>query len=651
MRAVLAGPVRQWPSKLTPQQLRQGFQLGDRLVQPALNRIQTDGVETHLEPKVMAVLMCLAENAGEVVPRESLYDAVWGRTVVTDQALTNCISELRQCLGDDRAQPRFVETVPKRGYRLIAPLRPGGEAEAGDGTRRAGDRLPAGWRSPVGAGAVLLVVALGSIVWWSSPGRNQSSPRSVAVLPFENAAEEVDLNYLSLALPDEIATLLTASRELVVRPFDRGKWGQPSSVARSRDAGHVVTGHYYLEDGNRLTVAIEAQEVNHERLIWRARITVPEGDLLAMRERISARVSEGLLPALGVATDPNFGPQPVDPEAYQIYLRSLALPQHPAPTERAIEMLQRAVDRDPDFSPAWIALGRRWYDHGTYGEGRDQARENALAAYQKALAVDPASISAAGGVVTLRTEAGDLEAAYREARRLVDRFDSSARAHFALAYVYRFGGLLKASQHHCEIALELDPHDSRLRSCGYSYLYAGELERVREFLDLDEGSYFSHWGTVLLHLRQGDDAAALNAARQVSPDLPTRLFMEPCLEGKRGEELDGPAAGFISFWTEHSEPELAYALAPMLEYCGRHEDALSFLNRAIRSNFCSFPALDTDPIWNETQDDPVFRQLREQAIACHRRFREAVERVSAKGRAPPSLRLSCANPWLFRTSS
>ncbi|HZD52965.1 MAG TPA: hypothetical protein VE175_07950 [Woeseiaceae bacterium] len=148
---------------------------------------------------------------------------------------------------------------------------------------------------------------------------------------------------------------------------------------------------------------------------------------------------------------------------------------------------------------------------------------------------------------------------------------------------------------------------SSFRSCAYAFLYAGRLDRVQAYLDLDEGSYFSYWGTVLLDLRLANDAAALDAARRVPPALPTRRFMEPCLEGRRGAALDGPAARFIEFWKQHKDPELGYALAPMLAYCGRPADALAFLRWAAELKFCAYPALDLDPIWDAMRESAEFR--------------------------------------------
>jgi DNA-binding winged helix-turn-helix (wHTH) protein/tetratricopeptide (TPR) repeat protein len=607
---------------LTAEQLRHGFTIGDRLVEPARNTIRRADGEAHVEPKVMAVLVCLAGRAGEVVTRQEIYDAVWGRAVVSDQALTNCISELRQHLGDDRAGPLFIETVPKRGYRLLAPVRPASEATPAATTGRTAKR-----RLPLALLALAVVVVPGLLAWWSFSGTARR-PASVVVVPFDDPGSAGGFDYLRLALPDEITTLLAASPELVVRPFEHEAVAAPLEAGRSRGATHVVTGHYYLEQAGRLTVAVEAQDVAGERIVWRARLTVPADDLLALRSALAERVRGGLLPALGAAASA-LTPLPASREAYDLYLRSLGLARHPEPTERAVELLVRAVELDPGFAPAWAALGDRWHAHGSLGRGGEPALEQALAAWQRALELDPGAINPALGIVRLKSESGELEEAYAYGHALAGRFENNAAAQFALAYVYKYGGMLDAAQRHCEAALALDRDNPDLRSCAYAFLYAGKLDRVQAFLDTDEGSFFSTWGTVLLELRRGNAERALVAARLSAPDRHTRMLMEPCLEGRRGTELDEATAAFVAYWSSRRDPELAYGLAPMLEYCGRRAEALDFLERAVAHNFCAYPALDLDPIWDGMREEPRFLRVREDAIACHRRFREAVERAAA----------------------
>ena len=602
---------------LTRLELQAGFRIGECLIEPRQNRIVRGEAEVRVEPRVMDVLVCLAEHAGEVVSRETLNQQVWGNVIVTDQAVTNCISELRHHLGDDRTAHRVIETIPKRGYRLtVSP-----EVLAAQVPHA--PLVASRWAVAAG---VLVVGAFLLGAWWWSRIAAAPSLSSVAVLRFENAAGDETLDYLALALPDEIATLLTQSEGLAVRPFGYVDGSNPLASARERGVDHVVSGRYYLEDNGQLGLAVEAQHVRQERVVWRTRVSVPAGDLLAMRGRITEGVRQGLLPALGARVIAASGSTPADDEAYQLYLRSLALPQQPNPNARAIEMLERAVTLEPTFAPAWDALGLRYYAYGTwYGAATDAgaARQKSLAAHRRALELDPDMITAARSIVTQRVEAGDHEGAYHEARLLLEHFGPGVETHFAISYVYRFGGLLEESQRHCELALDRDPQDPRLRSCGYAYLYAGELSRVMDFLRLDEGSYFVTWGTVLYHLRLNDRDAALQVTRQAA-DEPTRRLMQPCLEGLQGVALDAAVAEFVQHWQRNGDPEALYAVAPMLVACGRPHDAMRLVEGSVETGHCSFPALDLDPIWAGLRADPEFQRIRTKAKACHDRFRQMV---------------------------
>jgi DNA-binding winged helix-turn-helix (wHTH) protein/TolB-like protein len=600
---------------LNSEQLAQGFMVGDRLVQPARNRIQGPQGEARLEPKVMAVLLCLAEHAGEVVSRNAIYDKVWGHTVVSDQALTNCISELRQHLGDDRAEPRYIETVPKRGYRLVAPL-----GAATPGENRVGRRL----RTLPSVAAGLLLAALIAVIAWTQRGTaSYEALPSVVSMPFENVNGDPAIDYLRLALPDEITTLLTQSPDLAVRPFEPGAPGNPPAAGRVRKAAYVVTGHYYLEADERLAIAFELLNVEHERLVWRAQMTVPADDVLALRQQIATRVRRGMLPALGAS--PEFAtPQPSDADAYRLYLQSLAVSRDAGPNLKGIGMLEQTVNLDRHFASAWAALASRYHYDGIYGDGGAPALQRARDAATRALAEDPALADAAHELVTLQTEAGELSPAYRRARELVDRRGRSAYAHFALAFVLRYAGMLEGAERHCDIALALDPHNHDWRTCALAFLSDGKSDRAAEFIALDPGSYWSNLAGVLLRLREDDRPGALQYARALPADGPDRRFMVPCLEGRSGPALDQPAAEFVHRWRRLHDSEPAYHIGAVLAWCGRTRDALSMLRHAIERGFCAWPALDRDATWRPLRELPEFQRLREEAIACRERFRTAV---------------------------
>jgi DNA-binding winged helix-turn-helix (wHTH) protein/TolB-like protein len=605
----------------TPQDLQAGFRIGDSLIEPRQNRIVRGGNEVRVEPRVMDVLVCLAARAGEVVSRDTLNEQVWRDVVVTDQAVTNCISELRHHLGDDRSANRIIETIPKRGYRLTAPVTPAATEPAAakpSPTRR--------WQWTV-ALAVFATGLLGLAWWWKSATATDMT--SVAVLRFENAGANESLDYLSLALPDEIATLLTKSHGIAVRPFGYVDGEDPIASARERHVDHVVSGRYYLESDGQLSLAVQAQHVGQERVIWQTRITAPVADLVTMRGRIADGLRQGLMPALGVSAGAPAGSTPAHDDAYQLYLRSIAIPQQPQTGAMAIEMLERAVAIEPQFAPAWQALGTRYYAHGTWWEGGANSRQKSLAAHRKALELDPDYIDAARSVVTHRAETGDLAGAYREARELLKRFGPGTETFFTVGYVYRYGGLLEESQRYCELALDRDPQDPKLRSCGYAYLYGGKLDRAMHFFRLDEGSFFVQWATALYELRRNDSAAALRVVRQASDD-PTRRLMEPCLQGVRGAALDQPAADFFHHWYKRGDPETGYALAAMLVYCGRLQQALPLIEWGVDGNYCSYPLFDLDPVWAPLRNHPEFLRIRVKAQACHDKFRRAVEAFDSK---------------------
>lgn len=100
------------------------FRVGEWLVEPSLNRISNDEISVRLQLKVMDVLVCLAERAGEVVTRQEIIDRVWATEYIADNTLTHAIAEIRAALGDDAREPRYIETIPRRGYRMIAPVAP-----------------------------------------------------------------------------------------------------------------------------------------------------------------------------------------------------------------------------------------------------------------------------------------------------------------------------------------------------------------------------------------------------------------------------------------------------------------------------------------------------------------------------------------------
>lgn len=614
--------------------LRPGFRLGDRRVLPRQNRIEGPDGAAHVEPKVMEVLVCLAEHAGEVVSRDTFHDAVWGGGAVTDQALTNCVSELRRELGDSPSDPRFIATVPKRGYRLVAPVEPLEDEAPAPATA---DEETGRWTPPaawlVGVAVGLVLAGGGALAWWwllapDGEVAGAGGPVAVVALPFENLEGAEELSYLRLALPDEVTTVLARTPSLAVRPFEPRAVDEPIAAGRAAGATAVVRGHYYIEGGERLNVTLEAIDVPRERVVWRSRVAAPVEDVLALRERIAAEVRSGLLPALGAGAAEGPGPLPADAEAYELYLKSLAVSRDPEPNRRGIELLERALELDPSYAPAWSSLALRHHRAASYAGGGDRALEQARRAARRAVELDPRLMAAAGRLVQLQVEAGELVEAHRRAREMIRRREASAQAHFALAYVLRYGGLLEESQRQCEMTLALDPYYHGWRSCAFSYMATGELDRAQHFIALDPGSYWSNMVSAHLLLRRDDSAGGLRFARRLPPEGADRRFLEACLAGRRGAELDGPAGDLVERWRPQRDPEPGYWIGALLAHCGRRSEGLALLEHAVDGNYCSYPAIDRDPVWEGLRDDPELERIRGRARACRERFLEATGPLS-----------------------
>ena len=294
---------------------------------------------------------------------------------------------------------------------------------------------------------VIAAIVMALYLWQSKRPVDSVNPKAIAVLPFQNAGSDKDTDFLRLALPDEIANALSYVPSFSIRPFaTTSKYNAPNLDLRQAGlemgVTSIVTGHY-LAEGNQLEITLEAVDVANNRSVWRDTISVAASDKITMREQITSRVRQSLVPLLGGSSaSAEGGSRPKSEEAYDLYLRSIAVPHDVAPNKEAIAMLERAVGIDPSYASAWAALARRYYYDASFGDGGQQMLKRSDSAVERAVALDPNLIDAVGQLITNLTDRGELRNAYAEATALVKRRPENALAHFALGYVLRYAGLL-----------------------------------------------------------------------------------------------------------------------------------------------------------------------------------------------------------------
>ncbi len=483
------------------------------------------------------------------------------------------------------------------------------------------------------AAIVLAAAVVAGGAWWlrhRGPRADRAGPITLAILPFQNLSGDASLDYLGMALSDEVATTLSYAPSVAIRPSAATrKYAKadvdPQTAGRELKVSDVLAGHF-LKEGPNLQITLEAVDTESNRLLWRDTSSAPSADLIGLREQISGRLRQGLLPLLGAAPDAaRASTRPTNPEAYDLFLKASAISRDPAPNKEAIPLLERAVELDPSYAPAWNDLGKRYYYNGQYSDGGTRAFERSRAATERSHRLDPGLIDASANLILLSVEGGELSAALEQAEELVRTSPKNARSRFALAYVLRYAGLLDESARECDASLALDPRNPAWRSCSATFEQLGNYARSREFVNLDAGSQWAAFTEADLLLREGRRKQAYDNMIRLKDMFSEaeRTIMTGCAADRplpqSAESLSRMVDSILA--VRDSEPK--YFEAGHLADCGYPEQALRLLRRSVDENYLAYPAMDRDPLLAKIRATTEFAAIRAEAI---RKQKEFVER-------------------------
>ncbi|HTC57742.1 MAG TPA: protein kinase [Candidatus Sulfotelmatobacter sp.] len=479
--------------------------------------------------------------------------------------------------------------------------------------------------------AALLVTVLAAVGAYWVKHRSVVSleqANAIAVLPLQNMNGDFAVDYLRFALADELTSVLTYSRSLDVRPSSvTRKYVEvdldPRKVGQELHVGKLLTGHF-MRQGEQLTVTLEAIDVSNDRLLWQANVTAGVNDLISLQNKLTTQVQQGLLPVLGGGGgELNTASRPKNPEAYDLYLHSLAISHDVAQNKDAIAVLEHVVGEDPSYAPAWDALGYRYYYDSYYGGGGEEIFQRSNRAYEKALALDPNRVDAASSLIAHRVERGELGRAYAAATDLVRRRPQSADAHFALSYVLRYAGMQEQSTQECNTARSLDPGNSNFRSCAWAFLELNKTDGAMDFVHLDAGTEWAAWVSTYVHLAAGNVAQARESVRNMSKaPIYHRDLLAACTQAQRPADMDRIVREAESSAMIEPDPEAWYHVGALMAYCGQKDAALRLLKAAVQQNYCSYSALLADPLLKDLRKDTAFNQVLTAASACQDALKE-----------------------------
>jgi TolB-like protein/DNA-binding winged helix-turn-helix (wHTH) protein/Tfp pilus assembly protein PilF len=612
------------------------FRVGPWLARPSLNSVSCDGTTVRLEPKVMEVLVCLAAHPGETLPKDELIRAVWANTFVGDDVLVRSISELRRALEDDAKEPRFIQTIPKRGYRLVAPvvavngLTPESHTIVAEGPAKH-SRGPRLWFA---AGVVLGVAGLllGSILVFNPFGLRQrflgiASPppiQSLAVLPLKNLSDDPAQNYFSYALTEELITDLAQISGLKVISHTSvmqyaGTSKPLPQVARELGVDGIVEGTVQ-RSGNRVRITAQLIYAPQERHLWAASYDRDLRDVLALESSVAAAIVEPIR-AKTAFTQSASRKASASLDVLENYLRGKYAEEQIGAGEGyegykdAIKYFKLAIEEDPTFAPAYVELAR------TYDEAFDWRANDKMplekAAVKKALELDPeladAHLMNAGIKISYDCDLLGAGKEYQEAIRINPNL---ADAHHGFSDYLDSVGRPDESIREAQRAKELDPEGSHLVGILVSRgQYDRAVEEVRKHLELrpkDGFAYIDERGLISLYHLAGRHREEVEALQQAWTLFG---FEEIGKEVGKAYAVSG-YAGALQYSAKQLEHLYAAGKLQKPDYIaswyarsGDKEQALKWLRIDFADNNQCWDGLDNNPDFDLLHGDPRFQEL------------------------------------------
>jgi len=535
------------------------FFAGDWRVEPAAGAISRGEVTRHLEPRVMQVLVALAEKPGEVVSRSRLLSLVWSDLIVNDEALSRCIAELRKAFGDQRQGPRTIETVPKKGYRFLLPTHP--------------------------------------------------CVRAVAVLPFANMTGDDGYGYLASGLAELLTTeLARVCRLRVISSTSASRFARGQTALRDyaeEMAVDVVVEGALVRHGETFEVTVQLIDAIEDRHLWAQTYGQSLEDAAAVQVEVAHEIANELQTRRTPVAERRVSR--VAPSAFEAYLkgRHFWSRRDPGSLRSAMSLFRSAVDIDPGYAPAHAGLADTHILLALYGiEPPVGARRSARDALSIALTLESGSpearVSECARLLFFEWEFLDAE---RQLRSVVSAHCSLPLAFLGLADALAITGRPQEALSAIREAVALDPYDPgmSMNLAGFQYL-AGErapaLDQYRLTLDANPGFLPALYRLGVALALEGHVDDALNVlsklpADDAAIDVVTGKVVIASLAGAEEParrsiaELDRRAS------SEYVSPvRIAVGWAALADY----DRALTYVLRALETRDPLLTLLNSDPL-------------------------------------------------------
>jgi TolB-like protein/DNA-binding winged helix-turn-helix (wHTH) protein/Tfp pilus assembly protein PilF len=618
-------------------------------LRPRARELYKHGVKVRLRPQPFQVLHILVEHPGEVVTREELHKQLWPSDTFVDfeHGLNTSVKELRGVLGDSATEPRYIETLPRLGYRLIVPVdvdappidQTSVRAETAGAENLVGKKishyripqvlaLPR-WSVLLGI-SIVLIAAIGAYFQWSR-SRARPKPSSgrwmLAVLPFENLTGDAGQDYLSDGLTEEMIAQLgrldPAHLGVIARTsvMHYKQSHEPlGQIGRELGVQYVLEGSV-RRDAEKVRINAQLIQVKDQTHVWARQYDRELSNLLALQGEIAREIAGGIQLTLGVAKRIDSAHRaslsPKSYEAYDLYLRGLYFwnKRTPQGFDRAVEYFQRAIEKDPNYARAYAGLADSYVLMSGYSpvsprESIPKARAAALRAVELDDKLAEAHTSLA---VIAQNYDWDWKTVEKEYRRAIELDPNYPTAHHWYAESLALEGRFDEAFVEIERARQLDPHSLIIATdygaiLYFSRQYDRAIEQFRVVLDMDP--YFPRAAMVQgAYAQKGMYAESLANLKRWPPGGAWYWAYLAYDYGRSGRHAEAQDA--LEQLQKLDRRQQADPVTTAVAYIGvnNKDQALASLQKAYEEHSSSLTALKVDPIFDPLRSDPRFQAL------------------------------------------
>jgi TolB-like protein/DNA-binding winged helix-turn-helix (wHTH) protein/tetratricopeptide (TPR) repeat protein len=628
------------------------FRFGTFELDTVLGVLRHDGLRVRLSDKPFRLLNLLVECPGQIVNHEQIRQRLWGSDTFVDFEgnLSVILAKLRQVLGDSPGNPLFIETVPRRGYRFVAPVT--SIETASDVQPLVGNAGVEGLQEPQpvmvverGSGlfrsrrafvlAALLILGTATLgiayFWWlrhSVDATHASHNVIILVTPFENLSGDPSQEYLSDGLTEEMITQLgeSAPEQLSVIARStalryKGSHKTVEEIGNEQNVDYILEGSLRRQ-GNIVRVTAQLFKVRRKGSLWAKAYERDGTDILSVQRDVANRIADSLsVELLPSVRKRSAGSIAVSPEAHDDYLKGLF--EFNKRTEdglrRSIQYFRQGIERDPNFGAGYAALA---YSYATAASwtflSPEDAYPNARQAAQKALSIDGTIAEAHFATAEILHEYDwDWSGAEKEYQRALQLNPSSATGHKLYAEYLTHAGRYSDALAELRRAQHLDPLSMITNSlvC-YVYVHARQyndaISECKKALELDPNFGPAHYFLGEAYSgRHLYDKALLEhrTARDLSGDVSMMVAAVASNYAASGNKRE--ARKLLGELLQRSKRNYvsAYALAKVYASLGDHEQARQALERAFEQRSFELLYLADDPLLDPVRNELWFKQM------------------------------------------